>query len=418
LRILALGLDQSNFLVQLYKGMKEIKNDFYIGILSVRNLDKKANDDFLNVFDKIYSKKKIPFLRYFEACFSVLISGWFWRFFIYILVIERKFKKAAHFIIVSIGEKALILQQDDFLQYEVFHFHYIQYSYLRMLWMLPKNRKIVCSFWGSDLLRTSDSFNHYIVREALQKADKITVQTIEMKEIVLSKYGRVLLDKIELAIFPTDLKILNIIDQTEQDKLIQLQLCDKLSINYNKIKVVIGHNANPFNNHIRIIEQLKNISNKQNLQLLIPFTYGISLGEKEKYKIEIIKALKDAGIAYVIIEEYMPIKELALLRSITDIMIHLPSSDALSAALTEAAYAGSIILTGGWLPYSPFKIAKLKMSFIYKFEELKDEMDEILVNFEQTKIDTKIINKNKVYENFKPEVTSRAWVDLFLKLAV
>ncbi len=297
MRILVTGLDQSNFITQLYSGIKQQKNGLYIAVTGLRlhgTQNKENSDDY--IFDKIYNPSKNKFIYLPAAALRLVFSKWFYQLLIYILFVEGKFKKAVHFCTSAIKEKAFYNSNNSFGDFDVFHFHYMQYSYLRGVWMVPAGKKIICSFWGSDLLRTADNFNHFVVAKALQRADVITVQSVELREIVLAKYGRQLKGKIRLAQFALSQHTFSAIDEVSGNKALAKGFCLANNIDYDKVKTVIGHNASNYNNHIKIIEALALVKSKDKLFVIIPFAYGIAKNERQAYRLSIENALKEGAL--------------------------------------------------------------------------------------------------------------------------
>ena len=74
--------------------------------------------------------------------------------------------------------------------YDLYHFHFCVSKSFRYLDVVPADAKVICSYWGSDLLRSSGLFEYAHQMRALARADVITVQSVEMREILLSKFGR------------------------------------------------------------------------------------------------------------------------------------------------------------------------------------------------------------------------------------
>lgn len=292
----------------------------------------------------------------------------------------------------------------------------MQYSYLRGVWMVPAGKKIICSFWGSDLLRTADNFNHFVVAKALQRADVITVQSVELREIVLAKYGRGLKGKIRLAQFALSQDTFAAIDEVLGNKALANGFCLANSIAYNKTKIVIGHNASEYNNHIQIIEALDALQHKDELFVIVPFAYGIAQNERQAYRLTIENALKKAALPGVILDNYLTGQQLALLRSVTDILIHMPESDALSAALTETAYAGGLILTGSWLPYSPFKNAGMQLWYASAFTDVAAQIQKMLDESDECKSVASDRNRQAVANHFFSVVTTKGWITILDEL--
>lgn len=390
-KILVLGVEQNNFLSYLYSSLKLYNTDFKISAPFVREIEKSVQNDSWMYDNNIVSKKK-SVASLLKSLLFILTNKHTYQTLLFILFVEGKFKKAIHFLLKQVEGKAFFIQNNDFIDFETFHFHYMQYSYLRELFFVPKNKKIVCTFWGSDLLRTSDILNHFFVKKALNIATIITCQSLELKEIILSKYGRNLEDKIKIAFFPVERKIYERIDFYENS--VESINTFKLKYNYSssKINVLIGHNGSAFNNHIKILESLNAVQNKDKVHLIVNLNYALDAHKKLEYKAKLTQLLEQSGMSFVLLETFFSKEELAISRLATDVFIHMPISDALSGTMLEMMYASSIVITGSWLPYKTFRNSGLNYYEVSSFENLADKVDSIMANFKSEK---EIVKANK-----------------------
>lgn len=392
-KVLVLGVEQNNFLSFLYGTLKKTYPNFTITVPNYKELNAASEaNDWMYTNEGV--KRGYSISSLIKAFFSIVVTKHFFQTFFFILFFELKLKKAIHFFIESIREKAFFIRNDNFVSYDTFHFHYLQYSYLRKVFFVPKNKKIVCSFWGSDLMRTSDTFNHYFVKKVLNRATLITCQTMEMREIVLSKFGRNLLDKVQVVQFPIDDKVFQGIDAQVSDAKALSQFKHTFGYSDAKLNVQIGHNANPQNNHLQIIDALANCKEKDKLHLFVHLGYGISDSEKPSYTNELESALKSSGISYTVSEAFFTHDTLVFSRLAADLFIHTPVSDALSATMTEMLYAGSVVVSGSWLPYKTFRKIGLHYHEIDTFYEISEVVNAVLANYS--------IEKQACVQNKKP----------------
>lgn len=409
-KILVLGLGQNNFLSFLYSSLKKFDTHYSIAAPFYTEINKESSNDFWMYENTTIIKKKSIF-AFFLAFFYCLFSRHFYSTFFVILFIEVKLPKAIHFAMKQIQAKAFFIQNKNFNEFDTFHFHFMQYSYLRELFLVPKNKKIVCSFWGSDLLRTNDIFNFYFVKKALTKATIITCQSIELREIILSKFGRDLFDKIQVTMFPIEEKIYTQMELNyeEQEKITDFK--EKFRYSTDKLNILIGHSGSRFNNHLDIIKALKNCRNKDKFHLIINLNYAISASAKKKYKEELNEMLQTVGCSFIILEKFFVKEELAVSRLASDIFIHTPVSDALSSTMLELLYASNSVITGSWLPYKTFRKAKLNYHEIDNFSALGCELDLIIDNF---KTEKELAKRNKfaVQEYFFNDCIVKNWVQI------
>ena len=409
-KILVLGVEQNNFLSFLYSSLKLYNTDFKISAPFVREIEKSVQNDSWMYENDIVSKKK-SVASILESLLFILTNKHTCQTFLFILFVEGKFKKAIHFLLKQVEGKAFFIQNNNFNDFDTFHFHYMQYSYLRELFFVPKGKKIICTFWGSDLLRTNDVFNFYFVKKALNRANIITCQSLELKEIILSKFGRNLNDKIKIAIFPVDEKIYTHIDLNRTNENVINAFKEKYDYSLSKINILLGHNGSPSNNHIKIIESLKAIQNKDKIHLIVNLNYALDAHKKLEYKATLTQLLKQSGISFVLLETFFSKEELAISRLATDVFIHMPISDALSGTMLEMMYASSIVITGSWLPYKTLKKAQLHYHEIDDFFEFCFKLDSIIENFQLEKEDTKK-NAGHIQEYFFNDTIVENWAQI------
>jgi hypothetical protein len=229
----------------------------------------------------------------------------------------------------------------------------------------------------------------------------------------LAKYGRDLKPKIRVAKFTLDTVVFNEIELLKKNGITREVVKREMGWPINKCAIVVGHNANPHNNHMAIIQALSATKTKD-FFIVIPFTYGLAPPEREAYKERLTLALKTQTAEYFFLEQYLNAIDVAKLRLASDITIHLPESDALSGSITEAMYAGSVVVTGAWLPYGPFKRAGLAFYEVEEANELPSLLDKLFNSF-----DSSITrhNEQKVLQNFLPEATVLKWSEIFEELA-
>jgi glycosyltransferase involved in cell wall biosynthesis len=409
-KILVLGLGQNNFLSFLYTSLKKFDAEFIVTAPFYVEINKESNNNSW-MYDNKNIVAKISILSVLKAILYCLFSRHFYATSFFILFVEGKFPKAFHFIVKQIQAKAFFVQNNNFEEFDTFHFHFMQYSYLRELFLVPKNKKIVCSFWGSDLLRTTDIFNFYFVKKALQKATIISCQSIELREIILSKFGRNLYDKIQVSMFPIEEKIYTQMNINYQDEQKIVLFKEKFNYSSDKINVLIGHSGSLFNNHLKTITALKKIIHGDKLHLIINLNYAISKTEKKKYKKAINEALQTLGCSYVILETFFVNEELAVSRLASDVFIHAPVSDALSSTMLELLYASNIVITGSWLPYKTFRKAQLHYHEIDDFSELGFKLDSLIENFQSEK-ELARKNKERIQEYFFNDTIVEKWFQI------
>lgn len=405
-KILVLGLEQSNFLSYFYSALKKQDSSLIITAPFVKDLNGVKNDTWMYSNDAVKSKRS--YFSIFKAIFYLLFSVHFYKMFCFILFVEGKIPKALHYIHQQINSKVFFIDNDNFKEYDSFHFHYMQYSYLKEFFFIPKNKRIVCHFWGSDLLRTNDILNFYIVKKALNNATIITCQSTELKEIILSKFGRNLEDKVKIIIFGLDRNMYHAIDNLRENKRAIADFKIKFGYSVDKLNILIGHNGNPLNNHKKIIKAIEGIKNKNECHLIVNLNYGINSNEIADYKQSLTELLDEIKISYTFLEHYFNKEELPISRLATDVFVHMPISDALSGTMMEMLYASTVVITGSWLPYKTLRNASLVYHELVDFTSLGAIFDAVITDFESEKNKT-VLNRENMNNAFLNDKVVASW---------
>ena len=135
--------------------------------------------------------------------------------------------------------------------FDVYHHHSLEPARLGLLSVLPPTAQTVLSVWGSDLMRIAGTSDYVDQLAACNRADVITVTSVEIREILLSKFGRHLAPKVRLALLGVTL--LDEVDQCRGQRAAFLESC---GLPEDCITVCVGNNANRGNQHVEVLQQL------------------------------------------------------------------------------------------------------------------------------------------------------------------
>lgn len=415
IKILILGIGQSNFLNQLYS--RFIENDTYEFIIdSYRDLG-KSQKDYAN---KIYSyfldlkSRKISSHKYILNFIDFYFSRFFWK----LIFFEISQNSSISSIFIKVRKLFLAKNRASIindLDIDVIQVHFCIPENVYELYFLSDRFKIICSFWGSDLLRETGVDNVFYIKRALELTDVITIQTKELAEVLMTKYGRKFKPKLEILRFVLNEDILDEIDKSRNDISSKISFKKSYKIPIDKKVITIGHNLSPFNNHIEILRNLAKLSvcHKERIVVLIPAAYGGSAKYLDELK-SFIPLLEDLEI--ILLTEFFEPDKISLLRLISDIFIHLPETDALSASVTENLYAGNRVITGSWLPYKFYSLNEIYLDYIDSYEDIEKKVDQILF-LNNVRAET-LNNINKIKHIFDVEKTADQWLKLYNKLNI
>lgn len=237
--------------------------------------------------------------------------------------------------------------------YDVYHLQYCTPDRLKYVDAVPRRAMVVCSFWGTDLLRQSGVYAYAAQAAMLERATAVTVQSVELGEVLLAKFGRSLRDKLHFCRFPIDTGVFAAIERLEAFPSDLLSLRAALGIESKRLAVGVGNNGHPANQHLDVVRLLARLpaTVKKRFTLVFPMTYG----QRDEHVSAVKEACAGAAIDCVVITRFLSLSELAALRMSLDMFLYVPISDALSGTVLEAIYAGSKVVAGAWLPYGVYR---------------------------------------------------------------
>lgn len=171
------------------------------------------------------------------------------------------------------------------------------------------------------------------------------------------------------------------------------------------VRVVVGTNASPLQQHLEIIDEIENINSRllSKMFFIFPLSYG---SEEQAFKV--VKRLEQTQLNYKISSSFISGGELAKFRAETDILIQLQKSDAMSAAMLESLYAGAKVITGTWLPYDELRAKGVDWFEIDKISDLGAELERVLDARVSSNINKKIVNDICGWDAVMPR-----WTDLY-----
>ena len=414
IKILSLGISQSNFLSQLYGDLKKKFPEYTVSVNQFFDL---SNGQINNksIFDQHYDfdRVRISQIESYRSFLQLAFTNIFWEILFFELSQNKSLKKAYYFLRSFAYNKIVAEKYIIPLKYDVFHFHFCNPLYLKYLHFFPKDKKIVCSFWGSDLMRETGITNVFYVKKALEKADVITIQNQELAEMLYCKYGREFQNKTKVIQFTLHEEIYEMIDTLRDDKKKIIEFKLKYNIPTGKTVIAVSHNEFRANNHLLILSQIEKL--EENLKNRIVILLHLGYGREEEYLQEIDFFCKSTKLDIVLIDSFFDARDTALLRLSIDLMIQMPISDALSGAMTEILYAGNQVYAGAWLPYGILRRNGIHFDEVQEYHELPIKIQDYFNN----KDVIKSLNKNNAFQirNFLfPDKTTSDWNLLFKDL--
>lgn len=264
-----------------------------------------------------------------------------------------------------------------------------------------KTRHLNLNVGGSDFYRSGKNERDF-KKNLIACADIITAETEgtiqEFKEYYRNQVG----DKV--GFLPFGIEVLDLIKLTKEQSLNEFK--ERYHIPLNKIVVTCGHNAGVAHQHVDMIEVLSKlpIYVKEKIVCVFPMTYPDG---REEYISRIRNRLNETGLDYVILTEFMNFQLMAQYALVSDIMLHVQTTDQLSSTMLEEMYAGSIVIAGSWLPYRSLHEMGIYFLDVDAISEvtsiLKDVVTDIEWYKEKCKDNAELIWKHSSWEELVPK---------------
>jgi len=422
-KILLLGPEVSDFLNPLAKKLKEF--GYIVDLLETRKLPRSnsgISESYSNVLNyNDLSRRRISIFKVLKYLLTIEFYKFFLKTYFLNCFGERcQLIKSLRNSLAAQNTKEIF--SPILNKYDIIHIHSLNVGTLSFVNYIYPDKKIVLSYWGSDLYQiwgtdpglTNELKDYYQQLGPIKRADIITVFNYEMERVVIAKYGPELEKKIVRILFGIKDELFDQMDQIKKSSP-NLNFLSKYNIPENKIKITVGYCGDPICNHLLILDELEKFDQmtKDKIHLLVPMTYG---NFTKEYMQAVILKLNQSKISYTLFDKFLSLDELLKLRVTSDMMIMMNKSDALSASVCEALYADNLLISAGWLPYSPLRLQKI---FFYEtdFGQLGQTVIEAVNNFDEVKV--KLVNNPDRIKNLTASnITLMQWTDILNSLSV
>jgi len=290
-------------------------------------------------------------------------------------------------------------------KYDVCQILYLKYEYLFLIEsIILTSDKTVAYVYGFSFVR---KWIKRLFKRVYDKVDYIMFANRSLVSEFLACFGNKYEEKVKVC--PHVLKSFDSISKVKNQETVD-QSREKLGIEKNLVAVVCGGNAIANQQHKKLIKAIHKIDyDNEKVLFIFPLTYG-----DNSYKSKIIKFIKEQLLHHKvkILEEFMTEDDVARLRSITDIYINIQKMDQLSGAMLESLYAGSVVITGGWLKY---QVLCDKGVFLYKVDDIGAVAQLIADCVEdlQTQKSLCAVNTRIIGEMYNRKDLINRWIDVY-----
>ena len=241
--------------------------------------------------------------------------------------------------------------------------------YLSAIWgalsdaLASKGRRLVVSLFGSDVYRAS-GFLKPLQSRLLKRAEKITASNQDTLDAAHRTYS---FAEDSCAIVRFGLRPLEHIERLRAlgDRSIHKHA---MAIPEDRVVIAAGYNASPHQHHAEIIDALGALPSdlRARLFVVVPMT----MGGTPEYKAGVRAMLEGKGLEHRVFADLLTDEDIARFRLATDIMIQVQPTDQLAGAMQEHLFAGSVVITGSWLPYGVLREAGVRFWTVNDRSEL------------------------------------------------
>lgn len=244
--------------------------------------------------------------------------------------------------------------------------------------MRHRSKRLNLNVGGSDFYRANkEQLDNK--KELIACADKVTAETEGTIQDFTEYYGELVKDK--MGLLPFGIEVLDFIKFHRNSS--KNAIKEKFRIPQNKIIVTCGHNGGKAHQHIKIIEAMSCLerSVRDRLLCVFPMTYP----KDDDYICEVHEKARECGLNHRILTEFMDFEQMAEYALISDIMIHVQTTDQLSSTMLEEMYAGSIIIAGSWLPYQSLHRMGMYFLDVDAISEVTSAVHKAVMNMDEYK---------------------------------
>lgn len=291
--------------------------------------------------------------------------------------------------------------------YDILNIH--QLPFYSLLFVRSASRhhvKTMLTPIGSDALRLSKKLT-FLLKGALNEADHVSMNMqTGFAQKVINRYD---IDKSKIHDLSYGSEAISAICQMKGHYDRQT-LADMLGIPYASYYICCGYNAHRAQQHAMMLKALAaNVSYlPDNYKILVPLGYG----DKDNLKKELRQLSNELNLDVVFLMDFLSPEKVAALRLITDLFIHIQTTDAHCFTMHEFILADTQIINGAWLNYPELEEYGMPYYTIKSPKYLKETVRKVL-NKKLPPIYPAEPLKKKLSNSTWPEIAKR-WINFYL----
>lgn len=288
-------------------------------------------------------------------------------------------------------------------KYDFIHIHSADLIWLLAIDILKqKSKKVILTYYGSDFYR-APMYKKRFFKLYNKMVDYVTFTSEKMmNDVILNS------NKKNVQVIKFGISSLAHIDNIR--RIGKKKLKSKFGISPNDIVISVGYNAIRAQKHYEVLEIINDIYlNIKNIVVILPLNYG-----DHNYLEELIRKLSKYRFKIITSDKFLSNEEIAELRYVSDIIIHVQDSDQFSASISEYLYADNILINGDWIKYHEYEKWGVYYKTISNLENLKECLTTVIENYddEYQKVNARQILK----EHLNWENSCYEWRKLYNRL--
>lgn len=256
---------------------------------------------------------------------------------------------------------------------------------------------------GSDFLRTS-SVQRAVQERMYRRARYITFNNVGVRDRFNAHYRGRYSNKLRIIYFGMAgfARIADVRNRFSRE-----QSLERLGVGPASLTIVCGHNGAPAQRHAQIVSECTKVRDRlpDDTLLLVPMTYGCD----DSYRDDIEKRLTESGFRYRLFRSRMSEEDVAHLRSVADVLIHVQTTDSFSASMQEHFFAGTLVINGAWLPYGFLRDLGVSFLEVESIDELAGCIPEVVRGLDGYR-DRLLRNRSIMESKFGWGATTEAWI--------
>ena len=339
----------------------------------IAKINEEAKQSLLEVFENVFVNeyptgliKGIPKLRFFQFIFGL----------------RKLARKIPDYDIAHI------------------HFHHYYSAYFTSI-IRRKTKRFFLTFFGSDFNQISN-FKHNCNQKTINLVDGVYATNQVLLDKILLKYKVSKSEKKTGILMP----MMESFDSFEEFIINHDSFDSKQLLGTQKKVIVCGYSAAPIVRHEMIIDALNKIENKlHDYRVIFPMTYG-DVGAEMRSIVK--EKLKGSSLDSLVLENFLTGDKLQALRLAADIFVHIQERDQMSASMLEHLAAGSVVITGKWLPYESLVEKGIYFIRMESPEELSEILSGVIENLEDHKNKSKV-NRKIILEMMSWDSIKKNW---------